>query len=419
MLIKPIALFNRLLCGIQFDIIVCHEGLPRSGKSYEALVNQIIPALLKGRKVFAYLKGLDHEKIADVIEKPLDIVKGLLIQVTKEQVYVIHSIVEDDSLVVIDELQDFFPSYERKMTPEITEFVTQHGHRGIDIVVMGQAKEDFNILWRRRIDTSIYFIKRDAVGDYSSYTWITYKQNKGKFVKVRNGKGKYDAKYFGLYASHNDGVEAIDTHVDDRVNILKSSAFKIWLPLFGVLLLFAIYYLYSVFHDGNGFAKNSPPKVPPVVQSVPQSPVVQSVPQPPVVQPVPPKPLESKPLDKVIDPLDLPQQQLNTYKGFLDIYFKKYRPRLAAYVHAKATPEKPERFYAEIQFFDTDNKLQDSFNIPQLTELGYTFRHSSLGLIVKGGGGEYVVKAWQLLGCNGKECDRVGQRSGRDSKDKT
>jgi len=49
MLIKPIALFNRLLCGIQFDIIVCHEGLPRSGKSYEALVNQIIPALLKGR----------------------------------------------------------------------------------------------------------------------------------------------------------------------------------------------------------------------------------------------------------------------------------------------------------------------------------------------------------------------------------
>jgi len=397
-------------------MIIVHEGLPGSGKSYEAAVNQIIPALLKGRKVFAYIEGLNHQKFAEVTSLSLERVNELLVPLTKEQVPTIYAHVQNDSLVIIDELQDFFPSHKKQLTPEITEFVTQHRHRGIDIVAMGQSHKDFSVLWKRRIDMLISFMKRDALGMPTSYTWVTKKLQGERFIKIRSGSGKYDPKYFGLYASHNDGVEAIDIHTDDRTNIFKSSAFRFWLPLFGVLLLGAIYYLYTVFHGGNGFAKAPPPK--PAV-SVSQS-VPQSLP-PPVVQPVLPKPIEAKPLDKIVDPLDLPQQQLNTYKGFLDIYFKKYRPRLAAYIHMKATADKQERFYAEIQFYDTDNRLKDSFNLPQLTELGYTYRHTSLGLIVKGGGGEYVVKAWQVLPCNGKECDRVGRRDNdrRDSKDKT
>jgi zona occludens toxin len=172
---------------------------------------------------------LNHQKFSEVTALPLDRVQELLIQINKEQVPTIYAHVEDDSLVVIDELQDFFPTFQKQLTPKITEFVTQHGHRGIDIIVMGQAHKDFNILWRRRIDTLIRFIKRDAVGRYDSYTWITHKQQNERFVKVRDGSGKYDPKYFGLYASHNAGVEAIDTHRDDKVNLLKSVAFKYFL----------------------------------------------------------------------------------------------------------------------------------------------------------------------------------------------
>ena len=410
MLIKPLLMLSRFLIGVRFSIVVCHEGLPRSGKSYEAIVNQIIPALLKRRKVFSNIDGLNHQKFSEVTGLTIDVVNNLLIQLTNEQILTVYDHVENDSLVVIDELQDYFPSYNKKLDEGITKFVTQHGHRGIDVVVLGQAKEDFNILWRRRIDTAIYFIKRDAVGDYTSYTWISYKQNKGKFVKVRNGKGKYDSKYFDLYASHVADVEAIDTHRDDRVNILKSAAFKYWIPLFGVLFIFAIYYLYGVFH-GDGFVKSKEP----VISS---SPSVLPVTPPPAVVQQSVQPVLPKLPEKIIESSIPSQEKLNAYKSFLDVYFKFYRPRLSGFVYTRAVEGKPARYHAEVQFYDETDKLKDSFSLPQLVELGYSFRASSLGLVVVGGGGEYVVKAWQLSKCGGKQCDKVGDKT-QDDRDRS
>jgi zona occludens toxin len=46
-------------------MLLFNEGLPRSGKSYSAMVDRIIPALKDGRAVFAHLDGLNHEKIAE------------------------------------------------------------------------------------------------------------------------------------------------------------------------------------------------------------------------------------------------------------------------------------------------------------------------------------------------------------------
>lgn len=45
-------------------MIIFHEGLPGSGKSYEALVKHIIPSLEKGRKVYARLNGFNYEKVS-------------------------------------------------------------------------------------------------------------------------------------------------------------------------------------------------------------------------------------------------------------------------------------------------------------------------------------------------------------------
>lgn len=225
-------------------MIIFHEGLPGSGKSYEAAINQIIPALQKGRHVYAYIEGLNHAKFSEVTGILLSIVSALLHQLTKEQVKDIYSHVQNDSLVIIDELQDFFPSSRTPLDAGITEFVTQHRHRGIDIVCMGQDNRDCHSLWKRRIDTLITFTKRDAIGMANSYTWKTFKQTNGKFVELRSGKGTYDSKYFGLYASHSDNVTSIDAHKDSRSNIFKSSAFTFWLPLFIIALIYAAYYIW-------------------------------------------------------------------------------------------------------------------------------------------------------------------------------
>jgi hypothetical protein len=166
--------------------------------------------------------------------------------------------------------------------------------------------------------------------------------------------------------------------------------------------LFAIGYLYYVFNGGGlvGVETASTPK--PVIEQTiavkPQS-IAQKTVESVKINNDKPPPLEER-----------TQQQLNTYKGFLDVYFIKYHPRLAAFMYAKATTDKPERFYADIEFYDENDHLKNSFNLKQLREMGYTFRRSELGLVVKGGGGEYVVKDWKLQGCDGKECGRVGRR---------
>lgn len=58
-------------------MLIFHEGLPGSGKSFEACVKHIVPALQKGRKVFAYIEGLNHEKFSEVFELPQGRVKDI------------------------------------------------------------------------------------------------------------------------------------------------------------------------------------------------------------------------------------------------------------------------------------------------------------------------------------------------------
>jgi len=368
------------LVGIQSHIIyqgylmiIFHEGLPGSGKSYEAAINQIIPALMKGRMVYAYIEGLNHEKFAEVTGLHLEVINNLLHQLTKEQVRDVQNHVLNDSLVLLDELQDFFPAEKSKLDPGITEFVTQHRHRGIDIVCMGQDHRDCHMLWKRRIDTLITFVKRDAVGMPKSYTWTTHKLQAGKFVKLRSGKGEYEEKYFGLYASHESGVSAIDSHQDDRTNIFKSSFFRTWLPLFCLALAYAIYHLYGFFHTPSAVKK-----VEPANTQTPQTNASAPKKDPQSPKPEPPKPPEPK-----------GQPQVNDY---LEKYLTDYRPRLVGLIESK----EKNRMVARIEFLDSSGRVYERLNIPQVVSFGYIVERKPYGLLLKRGDKQYPVTAFPV-----------------------
>ena len=87
-------------------MLIFHEGLPGSGKSYEALISHIIPSIQKGRKVFARINGLNYEKIAELTEREESEVRALLYEITEEQVPTIEQHVENDSMVIIPLCQD-------------------------------------------------------------------------------------------------------------------------------------------------------------------------------------------------------------------------------------------------------------------------------------------------------------------------
>ena len=232
-------------------MLIFHEGLPGSGKSYAAFADHIIPALKKGRHVYAYVEGLDFAKIAEASEITLERAGELLHQITREEVPTIYKHVENDSLVVIDELQNFWPSGRQRLDPEITQFVTEHRHRGLDVLTMGQVLGDCHSLWKGRIDTKIVFMKRDAVGKADEYRWTVFKNLAGKFKETTTGKKAYESKYFGCYKSHTDDTENIGTYADDRANVKNSRAYKV-AKIFAVVFVVSVGTVIWFFASGGG-----------------------------------------------------------------------------------------------------------------------------------------------------------------------
>src|SRR5690606_27258387 len=249
------------------------------------------------RKVFAYVEGIDHDKIAEVLKETPETIRQLLIPLTREQVPEIYKHVENDSLVIIDELQNFFPAGRQKLSDEMTQFVTEHGHRGLDILAMGQDLRDCHNLWKRRVAQKVTFIKLDAVGMENRYTWTIYKATTGeKFQKIRSGTRKYDPKYFGIYKSHTDGTENTANFKDDRANIFKTPFFKYVLPGAVIAAIFAVNYLVGFFSpDPEPVAQPEPVQT--RQDRLPQQEVASTVPRQAPAPTPEQKPEEPEPID--------------------------------------------------------------------------------------------------------------------------
>lgn len=229
--------------------IIFHEGMSGSGKSYEAVVTQIIPALQAGRAVDVYIEGINHQRIAECAELPLDRVQDLLISFTREQVTVIHQSARDNALVVIDEAQNFWPTGRQKLDPNLTQFITEHRHRGIDILLMGQVFGDVHKLWRGRITQKNFYLKQDAVGRENHYTCTVYKATAPeRFEKISTKlSNTYDPKYFGTYASVVDDSISTANFKDKRATLLGSTFAQYGVPAVVACLVLGGYGTYRFF----------------------------------------------------------------------------------------------------------------------------------------------------------------------------
>ncbi|TWQ31648.1 zonular occludens toxin domain-containing protein, partial [Xanthomonas vasicola] len=78
-------------------MLVFNEGVPRAGKSYDAVKNHILPALKKGRRVFARLNGLRFDRIAKHLGIAESDVRSLLVLVDLQDVAKLFACTEDGS----------------------------------------------------------------------------------------------------------------------------------------------------------------------------------------------------------------------------------------------------------------------------------------------------------------------------------
>jgi zona occludens toxin len=356
-------------------MITFHEGLPGAGKSYEAMVKHIIPNIKKGRKIFAYIEGLNHEKIAELCEISTSECESLLIQISREEVLNIPILVDNDSFVIIDELQNFFAAGRQRLDDTWTQFVTEHRHRGIDILTMGQSLADCHNLWKRRTETKLTFTKLSAVGRSKSYRWEAYKAQltstgNPKYIKIRSGVEKYDEKYFGSYSSHTSDTSNTAEYLDSRTNIFNSSIFKFVIPVFLVVVIYAINHLLDFF---------SPPE-----NDVPlDSQDVSINDKPPPNQPsLDASELATAESSTQTSPAPIKQ----TYLDYFDELFSNNRVRLTGVVQYELD------FEAFIEVSDKSYNLLDQVNTTELTSIGWSISLKHYGLIIKKDTASHLIR---------------------------
>ncbi len=337
--------------------ILFFEGLPGAGKSYEAMVTQIIPALRKGRHVVAYIEGLDHERIAAAADLPVDRVRELLHPLTRDDMRPREEkqgsrtvqldgawidATRDDALHVFDEAQNWWPNRLRP-TEALTQFVTEHRHRGIDVLLMGQSLLDVLALWRRRVDQKFTFLKLTALGSDKRYRVTVFKgQGNDEFVKVKDGFGKYDAKYFGTYASHVSDDTNTETYTDSRAVFWKGSAVRYGAVAVVVMVVWGGWKAWAFFHP----------------ESAPAKPAAAAVSATPGAAPV--RPVVAAPAA----PVDKPKDARSVEERYFADLSARARVRLSGMLYTK------DRLTGVVEWVDGNTRVVERLPFTLLKELG-------------------------------------------------
>lgn len=366
-------------------MLIFHEGLPGSGKSYEAVVKHIIPALASGREVYAFVEGLDCQKLAAVIGTTEEVIRSLLHYVERDSVRTIDKVVSDNSFVVIDELQNFWSSKgdNCSISQDIINFVSEHRHRGLDILAMGQDFRDVHAMWRRRVDRKIHFMNLDALGLSGRYRWTLYKSTApDKFTQVSGGVQKYDKKYFGTYKSYVSDDTNTGNYRDSRAVIWNSWTFRLVFICLLIVLPLSITYLVRLFNPSTSslIKRDSVPvsSTSPAGHLPPAS-SVRSVPVSPSPSSTLPKPVDAS---KPAVPAD-----------YVTAFTASGRVRLVSVL--SGFNREP---YVVVEFRDASYRVLERLDTHMLNSLGWSIQVVSLRLVRlhKLGQPELIATAWPI-----------------------
>lgn len=243
-------------------------GPPGGGKSYEATVFHVLPALAKGRKVITNLP-LDIERISQIDISYIDLIEirtenrivdlpppsgrfGRVGMVDSEKRIVRPFGSPEDygdtwrhpdkgfgPLYVIDECHICLP---RGKTPlAIDEWFSLHRHETADVLLITQSHGKVSKSIIDLVQVCYRVKKATAFGSNSRY--IRKVQDGVNGDVVNTGIREYQKKYFGLYKSHTLGG-GVELASNDIVPLWKRWPF-VGAGIFGILFLIMLAYALS------------------------------------------------------------------------------------------------------------------------------------------------------------------------------
>lgn len=368
-------------------MLVFNEGVPRAGKSYDAVKNHILPALKKGRRVYARLNGLRHDKIAAHLGLAESDVRAQLVLVDTKEVVSAFSCSQDDTgkwcipdhfkdaLVVIDEVHEFYVNERKPLSPEVENFWALLGQNGGDAVIMTQWINRLHSAVKARIERKNTFQKLTAVGSKSRYrVTFFHTTSPGKYEKVGGQTLKYDPAIFPLYDGYAPGAENTEVYEEGGKTVWAAMAVRgvIFLVLGGIGLYFFA-----------GFFLKSKPKSEPAPRASTQDaarrsqPVAHGAGETVQGEPAAPEPER--------DPL----ADLTTEQRYVADLGEKGRIRLALIAQVAGEDR------GWVQWISTEsNEIIEQLDIRQLRALGYEVAVESYGLRLSAGSHVTVATAW-------------------------
>jgi len=224
------------------------EGVPGSGKSYDAVASHVLPAIKAGRKVQARINGLDHEKIAAHLEMSLEDVRDLLIHVEHDDVLKLYQNAQNDALIVVDEAHKYWCTNGSKPLHETQEtFFAEHRHKGLDIVLMSQHYKRMHSAIKGRVERKVSYQKLTAVGMKNSYRATFYHSvAPDKFEKVTGTTYRYKKEIFPLYRSIVMDASNMEVYEAGGTTVWKKLGPIIVIAV--VLFFFACKVMWGYFH---------------------------------------------------------------------------------------------------------------------------------------------------------------------------
>jgi zona occludens toxin len=243
--------------------IWAYVGLPRQGKSFHAVKEQIFPALRDGRRVVTNIQLVPEAlQAAGCTGEVLQLTNDDL---AKDKAAETLKRIGPGDLVVFDEMWRYLPQGMRSkdLPAEWGALFAEHGHmvdaRGVmtQIVFVVQDLSNISSFARSLVERTVLVTKLEVIGSGKRYRVDTYAGNvtglKPPISKrISEEFGSFDAKYFDFYVSRTKSQAGVGTQVNEKAlsnrgSVFRNPAVRFGLPVAAGLFLFGLWRLYMFF----------------------------------------------------------------------------------------------------------------------------------------------------------------------------
>lgn len=226
-------------------MIICYEGTPGSGKSYDA-VKKILDNLRRGRKVYTNIDGMGDSAKREYICKligfdDITLFTNLIyFDRNDEELFNFWEHMEQGSIMVLDEAQNYFSNrdWQSDKNKAFCKWASTHRHYGYDVVLITQDFEKIDSHVRTLVEWTYRYRKMNFFGSAVKNKYIVY-----AFAGEPSGKSlskhirSYDHRVFFCYESYVS-KDIKELKIQSHINILKHPIFYAIPVMFGIFFFF-------------------------------------------------------------------------------------------------------------------------------------------------------------------------------------